>query len=294
MTKSRRRLQLTIGLAIIGIACVLSYYSIEEKTNPIYDVYLVIDVSGSMLDEEKLDNAKNAASIFIDSIASNKNQIGLVTFQTEAKLLLKTTSDSTNLKSLVQSLQAGGDTAMGDAIKIATDALTLEGRSQVNKIILLLTDGVVTTGIDPIESAKIANQNDITIFTVGYGSDADANTLDAIATITGGQYFHAQSGQDLVDVFNRISKILISPLAHYGSRTLILIAIPILLFLPTLEKGMRTVIEKAEQTFLDKRGPTKSTCPKCGYKNTQNAKFCAKCGVRQWVRNDKQIRRILT
>lgn len=281
MTKSRRQLQLAIGLAVIAIACVLSYYSVEEKTNPIYDVYLVIDVSGSMLDEEKLDNAKNAANIFIDSIVSDKNQIGLVIFQTEAKLLTKTTSDSTNLKSLVQSLQAGGDTAMGDAIKIATDTLTVEGRTQVNKIILLLTDGVVTTGIDPIQATELANQNDITIFTVGYGSDADANTLDAIATMTGGQYFHAQSGQDLVDVFNRISKILISPLAHYGSRTLILVAIPILLFLPTLEKGMRTVIEKAEQTFLDKRGPAKSTCPKCGYKNTLNAKFCAKCGVRQ-------------
>ena len=281
MTKSRRQLQLAIGLAVIAIACVLSYYSVEEKTNPIYDVYLVIDVSGSMLDEGKLDNAKNAASIFIDSTASDKNQIGLVKFSSLVKVLSKATSDSQSLKNMVQSLIAEDGTALGDGIKIATDSLTLEDRSQANKVMLLLTDGMATEGIDPIEATKLADQNDITIFTVGYGSDADANTLDTIAAMTGGQYFHAQSGQDLVDVFNRISKILISPLAHYGSRALILIAIPILLFLPTLEKGMRTVIEKAEQTFLDKRGPAKSTCPKCGYKNTLNAKFCAKCGVRQ-------------
>jgi len=281
LTKSRRQLQLAIGLAIIGVACVLSYYSIEEKTNSIYNVYLVIDVSGSMLDEGKLENAKNAANTFIDSIASNKNQIGLVKFSSLVKVLSKSTSDSQSLKNMVQSLTAEDGTALGDGIKIAVDSLTLEDRSEANKVMLLLTDGMATEGIDPIEAAKLANQNDITIFTVGYGSDADANTLNAIAIMTDGQYFHAQSGQDLVDVFNRISKILISPIAHYGSRTLILVAIPILLFLPTLEKGMRTVIEKAEQTFLDKRGPAKSTCPKCGYKNTLNAKFCAKCGVRQ-------------
>lgn len=281
MTKSKRQIQLAIGLAIIGIACVLSYYSIEEKTVSIYDVYLVIDVSGSMLDEGKLDNAKNAANIFIDSIASDKNQIGLVKFSSLVKVLSKATSDSQSLKNMIQSLAAEDGTALGDGIKIATDSLTLEGRSQAKKVMLLLTDGMATEGIDPVGASIVANQNGITIFTVGYGTDADANTLNAIATNTGGQYFYAQSGQDLVDVFNRISKILISPLAHYGSRTLILVAIPILLFLPTLEKGMRTVIEKAEQTFLDKRGPAKSTCPKCGYKNTLNAKFCAKCGIRQ-------------
>lgn len=281
MTKSKRQIQLAIGLAIIGIACVLSYYSIEEKTVSIYDVYLVIDVSGSMLDEGKLDNAKNAANIFIDSIASDKNQIGLVKFSSLVKVLSKATSDSQSLKNMIQSLVAEDGTALGDGIKIATDSLTLEGRSQAKKVMLLLTDGMATEGIDPVGASIVANQNGITIFTVGYGTDADANTLNAIATNTGGQYFYAQSGQDLVDVFNRISKILISPLAHYGSRTLILVAIPILLFLPTLEKGMRTVIEKAEQTFLDKRGPAKSTCPKCGYKNTLNAKFCAKCGIRQ-------------
>jgi len=281
LTKSKRQIQLAIGLAIIGIACVLSYYSIEEKTVSIYDVYLVIDVSGSMLDEGKLDNAKNAANIFIDSIASDKNQIGLVKFSSLVKVLSKATSDSQSLKNMIQSLVAEDGTALGDGIKIATDSLTLEGRSQAKKVMLLLTDGMATEGIDPVGASIVANQNGITIFTVGYGTDADANTLNAIATNTGGQYFYAQSGQDLVDVFNRISKILISPLAHYGSRTLILVAIPILLFLPTLEKGMRTVIEKAEQTFLDKRGPAKSTCPKCGYKNTLNAKFCAKCGIRQ-------------
>jgi len=281
LTKSKRQIQLAIGLAIIGIACVLSYYSIEEKTVSIYDVYLVIDVSGSMLDEGKLDNAKNAANIFIDSIASDKNQIGLVKFSSLVKVLSKATSDSQSLKNMIQSLAAEDGTALGDGIKIATDSLTLEGRSQAKKVMLLLTDGMATEGIDPVGASIVANQNGITIFTVGYGTDADANTLNAIATNTGGQYFYAQSGQDLVDVFNRISKILISPLAHYGSRTLILVAIPILLFLPTLEKGMRTVIEKAEQTFLDKRGPAKSTCPKCGYKNTLNAKFCAKCGIRQ-------------
>lgn len=261
----------------MGMACVLSYYSLEEKTNTIYDVYLVIDVSGSMLDEGKLDNAKNAANTFIDSIDSNENKVGLAVFADQAMILSKI-GDSVNLKNKIQSLQAEGGTAMGDAIIIVTETLQSEGRQDANKIILLLTDGMTTDGADPIQAATIAKQNDITIFTVGYGYDADANTLNEIASITNGKYFQAQSGQDLISVFNNIAKSLISPVAHYGSRALILIAVPILLFMPTLEKMAVTIIQKAEETFIDRKRSSTKNCLKCTYSNRINSKFCAKCG----------------
>ncbi len=275
--KYKRYSQLSVGIIILSAALLLGYYSIEEKDAPKYDIYLVIDTSGSMLDQGKLDNAKNAANKFIDSMDSNTNRVGLAVFADQATILSKT-SNVANLKNQIQSLQAGGSTAMGDGIKIVTESLQSEGRHDVNKIILLLTDGMATAGIDPIQATMTAKQNDITIFTVGYGYDADANTLNTIASMTGGKYFQAQSGQDLNSVFNNIAKILISPVAHYGSRALILIAVPILLFMPTLEKMAVTMIQKAEETFIDKKRSSTKNCSKCTYSNRINSKFCAKCG----------------
>lgn len=278
---AKRRLQLAIGLSILAVAFVLSYYSIDERTNPVYDIYLALDVSESMSDQSKLKNAKSASATFIDSLSYSKDtRVGLIIFQSEAGILSKPTAELNSLKNIVQTLRPGGDTAMGDAIKIATDSFTNEGRLNATKVILLLTDGMATVGIHPVDASRFASQNDVIIYTVGYGLDADSNTLEEIATLSGGQYFQAQSGQDVVNVFNRISKLLISPLAHYGSRVLVFVAIPILLFMPLLEKMAVTMIQKAEQTFIDKRGPQKSYCAKCGYKNKPNSKFCAKCGFR--------------
>lgn len=286
--KYKRYSQLSVGIIILSASLILGYYSIEEKDTPKYDIYLVIDTSGSMDDQGKLNDAKNAANMFIDSIGSNDHQVGLAVFADQATLLSKT-SNSVNLKNQIQSLQAGGDTAMGDAIKIVAETLQSEGRHDASKTILLLTDGMATAGIDPIQAATIAKQNDVTIFTVGYGYDADANTLNTIATMTDGKYFQAQSGQELISVFNNIAKSLISPAAHYGSRILILIAVPILLFMPTLEKMAVTMIQKAEETFIDRKRPSTKNCSKCTYSNRINSKFCAKCGNKIWLWYDKKF-----
>ena len=263
------------------MACVLAYYSIEEKDNQNlkYDIYLVLDISGSMLDEEKLNDAKIAANRFIDLIDSIDNRVGLVVFADQVSILSQL-NDSMNLKNQIQSLQADGGTAMGDAIKVTAETLQSEGRSDASKIILLLSDGMTTDGIDPIGAARIAKQNQVTIFTIGYGYFADANTLNQIASITNGKYFHAQSGEDLINVFNNIAKSLVSPVAHYGSRALFLIAVPILLFMPTLEKMAVTMIHKAEETFIDKKRLSTIKCSKCTYSNKINSKFCAKCGTK--------------
>ena len=66
---SKRQFQLLIGFAIFAFAVVVSYFSVVEadtEDTPQYDIYLVIDVSGSMHDESKLVFAKQAAIEFVE------------------------------------------------------------------------------------------------------------------------------------------------------------------------------------------------------------------------------------
>ena len=84
--ESKRKSQVGIGFGILVFAIIISYFSVEEidaQYIPQYDIYLVIDVSGSMQDYSKLIFAKQAASEFVDVFQtdqSSNHRIGLITF----------------------------------------------------------------------------------------------------------------------------------------------------------------------------------------------------------------------
>jgi uncharacterized protein YegL len=262
-----------------------------------------------MQEESKLVFAKQAALEFVDVFQldqSSDHQIGLVAFSDYAQMLVELDDNSKNLKEGVNKLYPEGATAMGDGISIATQSLSENTRPDAQKIIVLLSDGMSNTGLHPLSAAGTARENDITIFSVGYGYNADAWTLKAVASVTHGKYYNALTGQDLADVFNEIADVLISPLSHYSSRILILIAIPVLLFIPTIERGLTTMMRRAEDKPVERNvrpkrtedkpverivkpkrtedkpkakiDKLKITCPNCNHLNRSTSKVCAKCG----------------
>ncbi len=84
--------------------------------------------------------------------------------------------------------------------------------------IVLLTDGRATTGPDPVRVARMAADRGVRIFTVGFGIregtsgyanmsiyyQLDEETLQQIADITHGKYFHAESATDLGEVYQEL------------------------------------------------------------------------------------------
>ena len=312
---SKRKYQLGIGFAIFAFAVSVSYFSVVEadvQDTPQYDIYLVIDVSGSMgtcgqplnpdmtceqiiiTDDSHIVFAKQAAIEFVDVFQldqSSDHRIGLISFSNYAQMLVKLDNNSKNLKEGINKLYPKGATAMGDGILIATQSLSEDARPDAKKIIILLSDGTSNAGLHPLSAAGIARENDVTIFSVGYGYDADVQTLKAVASVTHGKYYNALTGQDLANAFNKIADVLISPLSHYSSRILILIAIPVLLFIPTIERGLTIMMKRAEDKPVAKivkpkkienkpkvKGKPKVTCHNCNHVNRTTSKFCVKCG----------------
>ena len=295
---SKRKYQLGIGFVIFAFAVSVSYFSVVEagvQDTPQYDIYLVIDVSGSMQEESKLVFAKQAALEFVDAFQldqSSDHRIGLVAFSDYAQMLVELDDNSKNLKEGINKLHPEGTTAMGEGVLTSTQSLSEETRPDAKKIIVLLSDGMSNAGLHPLSAGGIARENNVTIFSVGYGYDADVLTLKAVASMTNGKYYNALTGQDLADAFNEIADVLISPLSHYSSRILILIAIPVLLFIPTIERGLTTMMRRAEDKPVEKIvkpkkieekpkekiNKPKVTCPNCNHVNRTTSKFCVKCG----------------
>jgi Ca-activated chloride channel homolog len=96
--------------------------------------------------------------------------------------------------------------------------------SYTSGVIVLLSDGRRTTGPDPLDAARMAADHGVRIFTVGFGTEQggpigfdgwsvyvrlDEATLKSVADITGGEYFHAGTSEDLKKVYKRLTTQLV-------------------------------------------------------------------------------------
>ncbi len=157
--------------------------------------------------------AKNTAKQFIDFNDWNSpyDRIGLASFSSSSslnqQLLAADDANKTRIKNEVDNLNANGSTAMGDGIHEATTELrSNRGRAPDSfQFQILLSDGVNNTGSNPITRANQAANNDIIIYTIGFGSDADETTLRQIANITDGNYYYAEDENTLNEVYEQIS-----------------------------------------------------------------------------------------
>jgi Ca-activated chloride channel family protein len=162
----------------------------KRKTN----VYLVVDTSGSM-QGEKLESARSALQTFLAQITSDQEQVGMVEFNTSIANIVELERLSNNRAQLVREingLQAGGNTALLDAVQAAYLRLQSNADGERINAIVAMTDGRENASSANLSRlvAQIRDGNrdlPIVIFCVAYGRDADYEVLRAIAEASGGQ-----------------------------------------------------------------------------------------------------------
>ncbi|MDZ4205704.1 MAG: vWA domain-containing protein [Patescibacteria group bacterium] len=189
------------------------------------DVALVMDRSGSMTflgtnPPQPLTNVKSAARYFTDQLEGN-TLYSLISFANEATKPVDATLDVgletiqraiNNISIATTSLQ---NTNIGAGILAAREELnSARHRKNASKALVLLTDGVsnlpVKVGVGnypeiyALESAGLARQDSISIYTIGLGKDVNMNFLRILATTTAEAYF-APSTEELNSIYNQIA-----------------------------------------------------------------------------------------
>ena len=223
-------------------------------------IILAMDVSGSMratdVEPNRLVAAQNAAKSFIAELPRHV-KVGIVAFAGSAQVAQLPTTNREDLVTAIDRFQLQRATATGNAIVISLatlfpeDGIDLQalqvGRermrgfaidaerkekkelvpvppgSYTSAAIIMLTDGQRTTGVDPLEAAKMAADRGVRVYTVGVGTvdgetigfegwsmrvRLDEETLKAIASRTAAEYFYAGTAQDLKKVYQSLSSRL--------------------------------------------------------------------------------------
>jgi Ca-activated chloride channel family protein len=142
------------------------------------DIVLVVDVSGSMQDEGKMDQAKAGLGAFLQRILA-EDRVGLVTFSSTAQVAVPPAPLSENriaLDSAIQDLRPQGKTAIYDGLmagKQALDSIPPEKEDRI-KAIVLITDGLENASGTTFEQLKQEfDETGISIFPVAYGTETD-------------------------------------------------------------------------------------------------------------------------
>ncbi|MDZ4256974.1 MAG: VWA domain-containing protein, partial [archaeon] len=157
----------------------------------------------------KINQAQTAAHSFVDYNGWNTStdQLGLVTYASQASLASLLTNDFPSIHSPIDAMTAIGQTATSSGVRTATDELTsLRHNPLALKFQVMMADGKANAGGSVQTAAIHAANNDIVIYTVGFGRDADEAELTSIATITGGKYYYAEDQNSLIDVFDQIAR----------------------------------------------------------------------------------------
>lgn len=168
------------------------------------DVILVIDRSGSM-QGQPLAAAKSAAIAFLQHMDLSVEQAGIASFESSAMLNHQLSHNQSSLIAAVNSLSAGGVTAIGDGIAVAQVELGgPRGDPSHVKAMVVLSDGYSNAGQNPITAANNAKQAGTVIFTIGLGSSVDVNLMRQIAT-SPDHYYYAPTPADLEDIYLEIA-----------------------------------------------------------------------------------------
>ena len=205
------------------------------------ETILLVDTSTSMEENDiggtqKMAAAQHAAGNLLEVISSEqqaaggtfRHQVGLVSFSSSAEIIHSMTTETLGVKASIEQLFPSGNTAMAAGLQEAIGSL--DASSSSNRMIVLLSDGVPTVGLDGgscllycsdedrqsfkqdvLEVAREAKSKNICIHTVGFGDPSaesnsneyiDEDFLRQVAAASGcGQYYGAQESIQLANAF---------------------------------------------------------------------------------------------
>ena len=132
--------------------------------------YFVLDGSGSM--GGKMDEAKAAIKIFVDTVPEENVNLGLFVFDSNGtrEVVPLSAHNRAQFMAAVNQASPGGGTPLGTSIKTGVGALTAQYKKQLGYgeyRLIVVTDGEASDSIST--GVKPANRYGIPIYTIGFG-----------------------------------------------------------------------------------------------------------------------------
>jgi Ca-activated chloride channel family protein len=182
---------------------------IPVKSLPASNLVFLIDVSGSMMEPEKLPLVQRSLSMLVDQLRE-QDRVSLVVYAGNAGLVMPSTSgfEKKKIKDAIENLEAGGSTAGGAGIQLAYKVAEEHFVKNGNNRVILCTDGDFNVG--PSSDAELLDMIDkekksgvfLTVLGFGMGNYKDSK-MERLADRGNGNHAY-------IDNENEARKVLVS------------------------------------------------------------------------------------
>jgi Ca-activated chloride channel family protein len=224
-------LLVALAAMVVGVARPRATVSVPRKDAT---VVLALDVSRSMnatdIRPSRLQAAKAAAAKFLADVPKTF-RVGIVAIGSNATVVLPPTTDRTLARNALAALRRSEGTVLGDAVALSVDVGRKQRTSAGEAIptsVLVISDGADQgSRVKPQAAAARARTAHIPVYTVLVGTPngvvqhelpggyketirvpPSPQTLQMIATTTGGQFFQAASEKQLRSVYENLGSRL--------------------------------------------------------------------------------------
>jgi Ca-activated chloride channel family protein len=196
---------------------------IAPEDLPIYDrsplnLALVLDKSGSMGDEGKMDYVRQAAHILVNRMGP-EDRLTIVTYNHRVQVPVSTrrVKDRQYFHRIIDGLYPDGRTYLSGGLEEGfRQARRYRKEGYVSRVILL-SDGLANIGLtDARQLSRRAGtmyESGVAVSTFGMGYDFDENLLAAMATGGGGSYHYISRPGDILAALKREFKMAASTVA---------------------------------------------------------------------------------
>ncbi|HXH70497.1 MAG TPA: VIT and VWA domain-containing protein, partial [Pyrinomonadaceae bacterium] len=187
--------------------------NISERELISKDIVFVLDTSGSMAEEGKMEKARTALLFGIRNLR-DEDRFNVINFAgeehlMEANLIRADAPGRKRGEEFVKKFTPTGGTNINDALRAALRQFDSSNRP---KMLVFMTDGLPTVGESNVEkiiaNAKEVKVEDLRLFTFGVGYDVNTRLLDRLAAENSGAADYVEPKEDLeVKVSNFFTKV---------------------------------------------------------------------------------------
>ncbi len=198
---------------------------------------LAILIDTSISQERTLPDEKAAAMSFLETVVRpSKDEVAIISFTGEATLEQGMTNNLARLRRAIERVRfippsgyiggnvgtgtppisgdnqmIAGSTAIWDAIWVTSDEILGPAPEKTRRAIILLSDGVNTSGKKKLDEAvQAALRSEAIIYSIGIGDNfqygVDRRSLDKISERTGGRAYFPKDERELRNAFAQIQE----------------------------------------------------------------------------------------
>ncbi|MEO8846337.1 MAG: VWA domain-containing protein [Kofleriaceae bacterium] len=182
------------------------------------DLVIVVDHSGSMAQDGRLEKVKSGLDTLIDTL-DDTDRLALVQFDdtVEVEANFTATLDRAHLHTLVNALTPGGGTDIFDGVKTGFDLSVATLAADRQHRVIFLSDGNATSGNTSTDAilamADSYVERGIGLTTIGVGADFDVTLMKSLAEHGAGNFYFLEDPSAATEVFQQELAFFATPIA---------------------------------------------------------------------------------